>query len=58
MPIAIRGKRTRGLGIATDTAVETSLPTAHLDDIAAVVAMMLKSAISLEDVLAKCEAEG
>jgi molybdopterin-guanine dinucleotide biosynthesis protein B len=46
------------VGIATDTAVETRLPTAHLDDIAAVVAMMLKSAISLEDVLAKCEAEG
>ena len=39
-------------------AVETTLPTAHLDDIEAVAAMMLKSAISLEDVLAKCEAEG
>jgi molybdopterin-guanine dinucleotide biosynthesis adapter protein len=46
------------VGIATDTAVETALPTAHLDDIEAVAAMMLKSAISLEDVLAKCEAEG
>jgi molybdopterin-guanine dinucleotide biosynthesis protein B len=46
------------VGIATDTVVETSLPTAHLDDIEAVTAMMLKSAISLEDVLAKCEAEG
>jgi molybdopterin-guanine dinucleotide biosynthesis protein B len=46
------------VGIATDTKVETTLPTAHLDDIAAVVAMMLKSAISIEDVLAKCEAEG
>ena len=46
------------VGIATDTAVETTLPTAHLDDIAAVAAMMLKSAISIEDVLAKCEAEG
>ena len=46
------------VGIATDTAVETTLPTAHLDDIEAVAAMMLKSAISLEDVLAKCEAEG
>ena len=45
------------VGIATDTAVETTLPTAHLDDIEAVAAMMLKSAISLEDVLAKCEAE-
>jgi molybdopterin-guanine dinucleotide biosynthesis adapter protein len=46
------------VGIATDTPVETTLPTAHLDDIEAVAAMMLKSAISLEDVLAKCEAEG
>ena len=46
------------VGIATDTVVETTLPTAHLDDIEAVVAMMLKSAISLEEVLAKCEAEG
>jgi molybdopterin-guanine dinucleotide biosynthesis protein B len=46
------------VGIATDTAVETTLPTAHLDDIEAVAAMMLKSAISLEEVLAKCEAEG
>jgi molybdopterin-guanine dinucleotide biosynthesis adapter protein len=46
------------VGIATDTQVETTLPTAHLDDIEAVTAMMLKSAISLEDVLAKCAAEG
>jgi molybdopterin-guanine dinucleotide biosynthesis adapter protein len=46
------------VGIATDMAVETTLPTAHLDDIEAVAAMMLKSAISLEDVLATCEAEG
>ena len=46
------------VGIATDTAVETTLPTAHLDDIEAVAAMMLKSAISLEDVVAKSEAEG
>jgi molybdopterin-guanine dinucleotide biosynthesis protein B len=46
------------VGIATDTAVETTLPTAHLDDIEAVAAMLLKSVISLEDVMAKCEAEG
>jgi len=46
------------VGIATDTAVETTLPTAHLDDIEAIAAMMLKSAISIEDLLAKCEAEG
>lgn len=46
------------VGIASDVAVETRLPTAHLDDIEAVAAMMLRSAISIEDVLAKCEAEG
>ena len=46
------------VGIATDTTVETTLPMAHLDDIAAVAAMMLKSADLVEDVLAKCEAEG
>ena len=46
------------VGIATDTAVETTLPTAHLDDIEAIAAMILKSAISIEDLLAKCEAEG
>lgn len=46
------------VGIATDTVVETTLPTAHLDDIPAVVAMMLKLAVGIEDVLANCEAEG
>jgi len=39
-------------GIVTDTAVETVLPTAHLDDIPAVAAMMQRLAISVEDVLA------
>ena len=39
-------------GIATDAAVETALPVAHLDDIAAVAAMMLRSAMSVEDLLA------
>ena len=39
-------------GIATDAAVETTLPVAHLDDIAAVAAMMQKFAIPVEDVLA------
>ena len=47
----------RHVGIATDTAVETTLPTAHLDDIEAIAAMMLRSAISVEEVLAKSEAE-
>ena len=43
------------VGIATDTAVETTLPTAHLDDIEAIAAMMLRSAIPVEEVLAKAE---
>jgi molybdopterin-guanine dinucleotide biosynthesis adapter protein len=41
------------VGIATDTAVETSLPVAHLDDIPAIAAMMLGSAIPVDDVLAQ-----
>jgi len=40
-------------GIATDAAVETALPVAHLDDIEAVAAMMLGSAMSVEDLLAR-----
>jgi molybdopterin-guanine dinucleotide biosynthesis protein B len=40
-------------GIATDGAIETALPTAHLDDIPAVAAMMQRSAIPVEDVLAR-----
>ena len=40
-------------GIATDAAVETAPPVAHLDDIAAVAAMMLRSAMSVEDLLAR-----
>src|SRR3954452_14953803 len=43
-------------GIPTDTKIETTLPTAHLDDIQAVAAMMLKSAIPVEAVLARSEA--
>jgi molybdopterin-guanine dinucleotide biosynthesis adapter protein len=39
-------------GIAADTAVETTLPMAHLDDIPAVAAMMRQYAIAVEDVLA------
>ena len=46
------------VGIAADIPVETTLPTAHLDDIEAVAATMLRSAIPVEDVLARCEAEG
>jgi molybdopterin-guanine dinucleotide biosynthesis adapter protein len=45
------------VGIATDVAIETDLPTAHLDDTAAVAAMMQRAAIPVEDVLAKCLSE-
>jgi molybdopterin-guanine dinucleotide biosynthesis adapter protein len=44
-------------GIATDAAIETALPVAHLDDIPAVATMMLKSAMSVEDVLARSATE-
>jgi molybdopterin-guanine dinucleotide biosynthesis protein B len=44
-------------GIATDTSVETTLPTAHLDDIEAIAAMMLKAALPVDEVLAKSAAE-
>jgi molybdopterin-guanine dinucleotide biosynthesis protein B len=45
------------VGIATDTSVETKLPTAHLDDIPTIAAMMRRSAMSIEDVLAHNPAE-
>ena len=45
------------VGIATDAAVETSLPVAHLDDVQAVVAMMRKFAMPVEHVLARNPAE-
>jgi molybdopterin-guanine dinucleotide biosynthesis protein B len=45
------------VGIASDIAVETTLPVANLDDIEAVAAMLLRSAISVEDVLAKSLSE-
>jgi molybdopterin-guanine dinucleotide biosynthesis protein B len=41
------------VGIATDAAVETALPVVHLDDILALAAMMLTSAMPLEDLLAR-----
>ena len=40
------------VGIATDAELKTTLPVAHLDDIPAIAAMMQRSAISVEDVLA------
>ena len=39
------------VGIVTDTKLETTLPTAHLDDIEAVAAMIHASAVDIEDVL-------
>jgi molybdopterin-guanine dinucleotide biosynthesis protein B len=44
-------------GIATDADVKTTLPTAHLDDIPAVAAMMRRFAIPVEDVLARSTIE-
>jgi molybdopterin-guanine dinucleotide biosynthesis protein B len=45
------------VGIATDGAVETALPVVHLDDIPAIAAMMQRSAISVEDLLARSVSE-
>jgi molybdopterin-guanine dinucleotide biosynthesis protein B len=45
------------VGIASDVAVETSLPMVHLDDIEEVAALMLRSAIPVDDVLAAASAE-
>ncbi len=44
------------VGIATDAPVETRLPTAHLEDIAAVAGMMQGAAMRIEDVLARSAA--
>jgi molybdopterin-guanine dinucleotide biosynthesis protein B len=41
------------VGIASDTAIETTLPVAHLDDIPAIAAMMQASAVGVADVLAR-----
>jgi molybdopterin-guanine dinucleotide biosynthesis protein B len=45
------------VGIATDAALETALPVAHLDDIPAIAAMMQRSAISVEELLARSVSE-
>ena len=45
------------VGIASDASVETTLPVVHLDDIPAIAAMMQRSAIPVEDVLAKVAGE-
>src|ERR1700687_1705831 len=45
------------VGIATDAELEPALPVAHLDDIPAIAAMMQRSAISVEEVLARSASE-
>lgn len=45
------------VGIATDAAVETVLPLAHLDDVEAIAVMMQRFAIAVEDLLAKSVSE-
>lgn len=41
------------VGVATDVAVETGLPRVHLDDIPAVAALMLASAMPVEEASAR-----
>lgn len=43
------------VGIATDIAIETRLPAAHLDDVAAVAAMMQRAAVAVDEILARSE---
>ena len=45
------------VGLATDAAVETALPTAQLDDIPGVAAMMHRFATRIQDVLARSPVE-
>ena len=40
------------VGIASDVQIETALPVVHLDDIPAIVAMLLHSAMPLDELLA------
>ena len=42
-------------GVVSDVAIETALPTAHLDDVPSVAAMMRRLAVSVEDLLAMAE---
>src|SRR5437762_9154074 len=43
-------------GIAADIAIETRLPTVHLDDIAAAAELLLRAAMPVEEVVAKSAA--
>jgi molybdopterin-guanine dinucleotide biosynthesis protein B len=45
-------------GVVSDVAIDTTLPTAHLDDVPSVAAMMRRLAISVEALLAMATAEG
>jgi molybdopterin-guanine dinucleotide biosynthesis protein B len=44
------------VGIATDIAIETRLPTVHLDDIEAAAALLLRAAMPVEEAVAKSAA--
>jgi molybdopterin-guanine dinucleotide biosynthesis adapter protein len=44
-------------GVVSDVAVETALPSAHLDDAVAVAAIMRRLAISIDEISALAEAE-
>ncbi|WP_024513215.1 molybdopterin-guanine dinucleotide biosynthesis protein B [Bradyrhizobium sp. ARR65] len=46
------------VGIASDAAVETRLPVAHLDDIPAIATLMRRSAVTIEELLAMSTVEG
>jgi molybdopterin-guanine dinucleotide biosynthesis adapter protein len=45
------------VGIATDTHIETTLPTVHLDDVEAIADMIQRAAMPVDEVLAKSAAE-
>jgi molybdopterin-guanine dinucleotide biosynthesis protein B len=44
------------VGSATDVAVETRLPTVHLDDIEAAAALLLRAAMPVEEAVARSAA--
>jgi molybdopterin-guanine dinucleotide biosynthesis adapter protein len=44
------------VGIATDAAVETRLPTVHLDDIPAVAELLLRAAMPVDEILKRAPA--
>ncbi|WP_407178694.1 molybdopterin-guanine dinucleotide biosynthesis protein B [Bradyrhizobium sp. STM 3562] len=46
------------VGIASDVAVETRLPVAHLDDIPAIAALIRRSAVTIEELLAMSTVAG